>query len=199
MVTLRRESTPRDEHFTITSPGGEHLRVQVVRSARRKRNLAVAWLGPDLLEARAPEHLSCRRIEAMVGSLLPRLERARARANARGSDQELEERAQRLNGAFFEGELCWQSIRFVSNQRKRAGSCTPGVGAIRISDRLKGAPAWVLDYVIVHELAHLLEANHSAAFWALVDRYPRAARAKAFLQGMAFGLQQALEEGHDDA
>lgn len=73
------------------------------------------------------------------------------------------------------------SIRFVTNQNQRWGSCTPDDGTIRISNRLARYPDWVLDYVIVHELAHLVELNHNAAFHALVDRYPRAERARGYL------------------
>ena len=73
------------------------------------------------------------------------------------------------------------SIRWVSNQRHRWGSCSPWNGEIRISDRLAAWPVWVLDYVIVHELAHLREAGHGPRFQALVDRYPRAERARGFL------------------
>jgi len=63
----------------------------------------------------------------------------------------------------------------------RYGSCTPVDGTIRISDWLANMPDWVLDYVIVHELVHLIEPSHNARFWALVARYPRAERARGFL------------------
>ena len=72
-------------------------------------------------------------------------------------------------------------IRWVPNQAHRWGSCTPAHRSVRISDRAASLPPWVLDYLLVHELAHLVEANHSAAFWALVDRYPLAERARGFL------------------
>jgi predicted metal-dependent hydrolase len=99
-------------------------------------------------------------------------------------DAVLEERAQALNQRLFGGALRWQSIRFVDNQHSRFGSCTPAAGTIRISRRLAHVPAFVLDYVIVHELAHLREANHSAAFWALVNRYRLAERARGYLMAM---------------
>jgi predicted metal-dependent hydrolase len=73
----------------------------------------------------------------------------------------------------------------VDNQHARWGSCTPGDGSIRLSTRLQGMPSWVLDYVLVHELAHLIEAGHTRAFWAWVDRYPRAERAKGYLEGVS--------------
>ena len=57
-------------------------------------------------------------------------------------------------------------------------------------------PAWVVDYVLVHELAHLLEAGHDASFWAWVDRYPQAEKAKGYLLGWSAAAQ--LEPPPDD-
>jgi predicted metal-dependent hydrolase len=50
---------------------------------------------------------------------------------------------------------------------------------------VRDMPAWVVDYVLLHELAHLLEAGHNRRFWQWVDRYPRAERAKGYLEGVA--------------
>ncbi len=72
-------------------------------------------------------------------------------------------------------------VVFSERQRQRWGSCSPAEGRIRISSRIASFPPWVLDYVIVHELAHLQEPNHSPAFWGLVQRYPLAERARGFL------------------
>ena len=63
----------------------------------------------------------------------------------------------------------------------RWGSCTPGTGTIRISTRIAKFPDWVVDYVLVHELAHLEVADHSEAFWKVVRRYPKAERAIGYL------------------
>lgn len=82
-------------------------------------------------------------------------------------------------------------IRWVDNQQKRWGSCTPANSEVRISNRLAGEPLWVLDYVIVHELAHLDHLDHGPAFWRLVNRYPLAERARGFL--MARGLEESPE------
>jgi len=139
-----------------------------------------------------------RDIMRAITSLLPRLERQWARcSHTTLSDADLEERARRLNRTLFGGELTWQSIRWVTNQGHRDGSCTPAEGTIRVSDRMQGVPSWVLDYVLVHELAHLLEPNHSEAFWALVRRYPLAERARGFLLGMAHTAHLPHEEDDD--
>ena len=100
------------------------------------------------------------------------------------SNEKLEQRAVRLNKELFGGALRWRSIRFVTNQQKRFGSCSPARGTIRISHRLATVPTFVLDYVIVHELAHLLESHHSPAFWELVYRSPKTERARGYLMGM---------------
>jgi predicted metal-dependent hydrolase len=68
--------------------------------------------------------------------------------------------------------------------RRRWGSCTVDDRTIRVSDRLAAVPDHVLDYVLVHELCHLVHPDHSPAFHALLARYPHVERARAFLDGM---------------
>ncbi len=87
-------------------------------------------------------------------------------------------------------------IRWADNQEWRWGSCTPADRSVRISSRLAGEPAWVLDYVIVHELAHLQVPHHGPEFWALVERYPLAERARGFLiaRGLAAGQAEGAPE-----
>jgi predicted metal-dependent hydrolase len=72
-------------------------------------------------------------------------------------------------------------VEWSEQQQSRWGSCTPETRSIRVSSRLAAYPSWVLDYVLVHELAHLLERDHGLAFEALVDRFPLAERARGFL------------------
>ena len=91
------------------------------------------------------------------------------------------------------------SIEWSERQMTRWGSCTPANGAIRISNRLASTPGWVLDWVIIHELAHLEEANHGPRFQSLVDRYPLAERAKGYLIAKAEhhpGIGSGLDD-HD--
>jgi predicted metal-dependent hydrolase len=95
------------------------------------------------------------------------------------------ERAAALNERYLGGCATPASVRWVDNQLTRWGSCTPADRSIRLSTRLQGLPPWVVDYVLVHELAHLVEVGHTAAFWSLVDRYPKAERARGFLEGYA--------------
>jgi hypothetical protein len=83
--------------------------------------------------------------------------------------------------------------------RTRWASCTPADGTIRISERLREAPSWVVDYVLVHELAHLLEPGHDAPFWAWVHRYPRTERAMGYLEGLSAAAGLGLVGTDGDA
>jgi predicted metal-dependent hydrolase len=69
---------------------------------------------------------------------------------------------------------------------------------IRLSSRLQALPGWVVDYVLVHELAHLLEPGHGPAFHRLVERYPRAERAEGFLEGFLVGTGQPAADPAGD-
>lgn len=161
----------------------DDLDVRIIRSQRRTRTVSARLVDGHTLEVRAPAHLSDAELKPIVDDLLRRA-LARRQRQHHASDGDLEQRAQALNQQLFSGALRWQSIRFVDNQHSRFGSCTPATGAIRLSRRLARVPGFVLDYVIVHELAHLREANHSAAFWALVNRYRLTERARGYLMAM---------------
>ena len=120
-----------------------------------------------------------------VDEMVRRLERseARRRSPARTGDEALRRRSSELSRRFLEGRAEPTTVRWVPTMSTRWASCTPADGTIRISERLRDAPAWVVDYVLIHELAHLLEPGHDAAFWSWVDRYPHAERAKGYLLG----------------
>ena len=62
-----------------------------------------------------------------------------------------------------------RSIR-VKRLKSRFGSCAPQNGSLNFSSRLCEYPLPFVEYVVVHELCHFLEANHSARFWAEVER-----------------------------
>jgi hypothetical protein len=69
--------------------------------------------------------------------------------------------------ALFAG-LRYESVR-ITDARRRWGSCGPG-GSLNFAWRLVMSPVHIIDYVVVHELAHLVESNHSRRFWACVGR-----------------------------
>lgn len=119
------------------------------------------------------------------------VERSRGRRPAlTSSDPELLERALRLSATYSLG-VTPTSVRFVSNQHRRWGSCSVESGAIRLSDRLRAVPGWVLDAVVVHELAHLAVPDHSLAFHELANRHPRQDDATIFLDGYQLGRETA--------
>ena len=112
-------------------------------------------------------------------------EQAAAGSGARTSDAALMARARELADRYLQSGGYPASIRWVGTMRTRWASCTPADGAIRVSDRLREVPSWVLDYVLVHELAHLQVPGHNADFWALVNRFPRTERARGYLDGVS--------------
>ena len=70
------------------------------------------------------------------------------------------------------------------NMTSRWGSCQTKTGRICINVRLAAYPPQCLEYVVVHELCHLLEPGHGPRFWALVDGFlPTWREAKALLKG----------------
>ena len=106
---------------------------------------------------------------------------------SRPSDERLVERTRALNERHFGGRLRWTSIGFV-DMAHRWGSCTFTTGAIRIARRAASLPDWVLDYLLVHELAHLEHADHGPGFWELVMRFPLTERARGYLMAIDHGL-----------
>jgi predicted metal-dependent hydrolase len=158
--------------------------VKIIRSKRRRKTVG-ARLEKGVLVIRAPAAMTDAELEPIINQLRARMtKRERVKLP---SDNDLEKRARELNRELFDGKLKWQSIRYVTNQNSRFGSCTPEDATIRLSHRLATMPVWVRDYVIVHELAHLVEPNHGPDFWKLVNRFPKTERARGYL--MAVGLE----------
>jgi len=160
------------------------MRLEIVRSKRRKKTVAARIVG-DTLQVRAPADLPESELNRVIARLRLQLESAHRRKR-QADNEALAARSQELNRLYFDGRLRLVQISYVDNQERRFGSCSPHSGVIRISTRVAAMPAWVRDYVLVHELAHLLEPNHSPRFWALVNRYPRTERARGFLSGYGY-------------
>ena len=169
--------------------------VEVRVSKRRKKSAGAHWEG-DRIVVVVPTHLRGADRDDMVAHLTRRLTRHRPHLHA--SDAFLEERAIQLGANYLDG-VRPASIRWATNQTKRWGSCTMATREIRISSRLRVAPPWVLDAVIVHELAHLLEPNHSPRFRELEARYPRKRDADLFLDGYHLGLHMDGPSGEGTA
>ncbi len=172
--------------------------VVIIRSKRRKKTISTRLINWHKLEIRAPAQLSQRDLERAIRDSVQKMARRVKKFRSYHSDGDLDERARILNEQFFDGQLRWRSIRFVSNQHKRFGSCSPVRGTIRISDRLSTTPQFVLDYVIIHELTHLLEPNHSQAFWQIVNGYEFAERARGYLIALELEEDLPCHELSDD-
>lgn len=155
--------------------------VEIIRSARRRKTVE-ARVVDGVIRVRAPARMPEAQLGRHVAALVARLER---RQQAAAID--VEARASVLAARFDLPRPA--SIRWVDNQDARWGSCSPADGAVRLSSRLARFPLWVVDYVIVHELAHLAEGGHGPRFWGLVNRYPKAERARGYL--IAKGMEEA--------
>ena len=155
------------------------MQVEVVRSPRRRKTVQARKVG-EVLRVSIPATMTRKDEERWVGEMVRRFER---RADAERID--LVERAAALARRY--GLPDPVSIRWVDNMESRWGSCTIADRTVRLSSKLGAYPDWVVDYVIVHELAHLVEANHGRAVWSLVHRYPRAERARGFLIAKGLG------------
>ncbi len=155
-----------------------------------------AYRDGDKVVVMVPSRLSKAEEEQWVATILERLrERERRR---RPTDADLQARARELSRRYLDGRADPVSVRWVANQRTRWGSCTPDDRTIRLSTRLRGMPAWVVDYVLVHELVHLLIPGHGADFWELVGKYPKADRARGYLEGVAAAAHLPLEADAPD-
>ena len=167
-----------------------------VRRSKRRRRTVSAYRDGDKVVVLMPAWMSKREEEKWVDEMLRRLERSEART--RLSDEQLFARAHQLNDEFFGGLASPVSVRWVDNQRSRWGSCTPVDRTIRLSSRLQGMPSWVIDYVLVHELAHLLVPGHDDEFWGWVNRYPRTERARGYLAGWSAAAEVDGGSAHVD-
>jgi len=179
---------------SLTDPEDDPIDVKIVRDGRLRTRVHWDWSG-NQVRIRAPRRVPRRELDRLVDEIVQEVKRKRAQVRAR-ADADLESLARRINREVFAGEIEWHSIRWVGNMRKRLGSCTnggPTDGDIRISARIKGWPAWVIDYVIAHELAHRKYPNHSPEFWAYLARYPKSERARGFIMGLAFQLGEDAE------
>lgn len=149
------------------------MEVSVVRSAKRRKTVSARMVG-EVLELRLPGWMGEADEAKWVEEMRRRFERKRST-----DEIDVDTRARELARRYDLPQP--RTVRWVDNQTSRWGSCTPDDGSIRVSSALAGWPRWVLDFVLVHELAHLVEANHGPAFRALVARYPKAERATGFL------------------
>ena len=143
-----------------------------------------------------PASFSAAEEDRWVERMLARLTAGERRRES--SDAALTARAAQLSRRYLGGHARPTSVRWVSTMGRRWASCTPAEGTIRVSDRLRDVPDHVLDYVLLHELAHLLVPGHGPSFWRLLASYPRLERARGFLDGLAHAEGLPPQDDADD-
>ena len=183
---MSRPETGNRLPFDVPGIESEFQRVEVRRSRRRKKTISAEIVGEALVVS-IPERMSRAEEHEWVTRMAARMSERRRRDRL-NTDDALKRRAGELADLYVDG-VRPADIAWVTTQRSRWGWCAPGEGCIRLSLALADYPGWVRDYVIVHELAHLIVADHSPRFWRLVERYPLTERARGFL------LAKGMEEG----
>jgi predicted metal-dependent hydrolase len=168
---------PADQPGTKPEPEPE---IEVRRSTRRRRTVSAHREGNRIIVA-VPARMSRAEEQRWVAQLVARILASEKRA--RPTDGELVERAAALSKRYLGGRAVPASVRWVDNMASRWGSCTPVDATIRLSRRLDGMPAYVVDYVLLHELVHLLVPAHGPEFWRHLEGYERLERARGYLEG----------------
>ena len=174
--------------------GASQPRIEVRRSPRRRRTVT-AFREQDTIVVVLPQRMTRRDEKVFVPDMVAKVLAREAKVRPPRGDDELARRAAELSEKYllpFLGQApVPDDVLWVGNQNQRWGSCTPSTKVIRLSKRMKVMPGWVVDYVLLHELAHLVEASHSAAFWRLLENYPRTGEAKGYLAGFLDGRSAA--------
>lgn len=180
--------------MTVGSPSP---RIEVRRSRRRTRTIS-ARREHDAIVVMIPAGFSAAEEAEWVEKMVDRLVRSERRRG--GSDTDLMARAAALSARYLDGRASPVSVRWVTNQNTRWGSCTPSDKTIRLSHRIRSMPAYVVDYVLLHELTHLLVHGHGERFWEWVARYPQSERARGYLEGVSDAAHLGLSpDCADDA
>jgi len=190
-VSPTNARVPRGQSFVVVEPPRfDRPEVEIRASTRRTKTGNAHWSGSRVV-VQIPARLRGRARDEFVNELVDRL--LQQRPHTSGHDASLEERANVLAELYNDG-VKPLSVRWVTNQRQRWASCSPATREIRVSTRLRQCPEWVIDAVLVHELAHLQEIDHSPGFYEIADRHPRQRECALFLEGYALGLGLRMED-----
>ncbi|RYV50451.1 M48 metallopeptidase family protein [Pengzhenrongella frigida] len=166
-----------------------------VRRSRKRLRTVTAYRDGDRIVVAIPARFTRAQEREWVRRMVGRL--ADQERRRRPSDDELTTLAAELSARYLRGQAKPVSVNWSTNQGRRWGSCTPTEGTIRISTRVRGMPRWVIDYVVLHELTHLLHAGHGPEFWEALAAYPRTERARGFLEGVTFGEERLANPDPD--
>lgn len=149
------------------------FRVEVIRSTRRRTSYAATLVG-DVLRVTVPSWMNAVERDEAVATMTARFRRKLSTERV-----DLARRMAALHRRY--GLPAAEHIRWSDDMRTRWASCTPATSTIRMSTRLGAFPDWVIDAVLVHEMAHLVHAGHGPDFWDTVAVYPRMERAIGYL------------------
>jgi predicted metal-dependent hydrolase len=187
----------RDHAYTIRDARGNLIRVDLRRDKRLKKTSRWERLMDGSLVVRVPYRLPRFKVNALLEQVASQLDKT-TNIRLQRTDADLQQRAELINRKHFNGSIQWNAIRWVSNMQSRLGSCTKGGptdGQIRISDKIKNWPDWVIDYIIAHELMHRKHPNHSKSFWIdLRTAYPLTEQARGFIHGVGFSAGHLFED-----
>ena len=167
------------------------MEVKINFSRKRVRTIGARMVG-DTMHINAPVGMPQEKLQKVIDKFKIRFEKQKLRQELNKTPETLQEIAQRLNNQYFSGKLEIKSIEYSVNQDRIFGICNHRTKNIKISYRLKEMPDWVRNYVIIHELAHLVEPNHGENFWNIVNRYSLSERARGYL--IAKGLESNESE-----
>ena len=178
------------EDGELTLPGISEGEILVIRSPRRKRNIS-AYRQCGRIIVSIPARMSKADERAMVPEMIAKIRSQEASRTP--SEEQLMERTDELLFSLAPEikerpvSITWRPMR------ERWGSFTSVDRTIRISDRLKLAPDYALDFVLFHEAIHLAYADHRAQFTELLGRFEGSELASAYLDGYE-AAERALAE-----
>ena len=170
----------------------QEVEYEIRRSKRRKKSVgAFREQGRTIIVA--PIRMSTKEVHEYAQELIQKLNFQHEKIS---SQELLEKRARYLVDTYLDIDVFTEhpvpvKIRWVTNQNSRWGSCTPGDGNIRISHRLQGMPEYVIDAVVLHELVHLIVADHSPRFYKYLAKFEDYRLAKEYLAGYSFAQQNS--------
>lgn len=164
------------------------MEVKIIRSQRRRRTVS-AQLVNDLLLINAPLSFPQEPLDKMISDFKLRFTRKKLKMEL-DKEKNLLDLSSALNKKYFDNQLKIESVEYATNQNSRFGCCNYRTAKIRISHKIGLLPKWVRKYVLIHEMAHLIEPNHSRAFWDIVCRYKLTERARGYLMAASIGMQE---------
>ena len=169
-----------DGDVESTLPGISEGEIVVLRSKRRKKSISAYRQGGRIIIS-IPARMSKADERSVIPEMIAKI-RAQEADESPSETMLMQRCVQLLERYAPEITICPKSINW-RQMRERWGSCTSVDATIRISDRLKGAPDYALDYVLFHEAIHLHYFDHGPEFKALLARFPEESRAEAYLEG----------------